>query len=53
MKKYIKGTIVLDIGTNIGFLHKNSVRLVGDNGKVYAFEPGKTNFGYLMQKWGI
>ena len=53
MKKYIpKGAIVLDIGANIGFYTKILSELVGDNGKVYAFEPDKTNFGYLMQNAG-
>ena len=53
MKKYIrKGAIVLDIGANIGFYTKILSELVGDNGKVYAFEPDKTNFGYLMKNAG-
>lgn len=53
MKKYIQtGDVVLDIGANIGFYTKILSELVGENGKVYAFEPDKTNYGYLMENAG-
>lgn len=53
LKKYVKkGDIVLDIGANIGFYTKILAELVGENGKVYAFEPDKTNFSYLMKNVG-
>ncbi len=53
LKKYVKkGDIVLDIGANIGFYTKILAELVGENGKVYAFEPDKTNFSYLMKNAG-
>lgn len=47
-----KGDIVLDIGANIGFYTKILSGLVGDTGKVYAFEPDKTNFNYLLRNAG-
>lgn len=47
-----KGDVVLDIGANIGFYTKILSDLVGENGKVYAFEPDKTNYKYLIQNAG-
>lgn len=53
LRKYIqKGDTVLDIGANIGFYTKILSQLVGDTGKVYAFEPDKTNYKYLQQNAG-
>ncbi|MFN8261138.1 MAG: FkbM family methyltransferase [Chitinophagales bacterium] len=53
MQQHIKqGDIVLDIGANIGFYTKILSQLVGDEGKVYAFEPDNTNFGHLMRNAG-
>ncbi|MDX2171537.1 MAG: FkbM family methyltransferase [Bacteroidota bacterium] len=48
LRKYIKkGDTVLDIGANIGYYAVMLSNCVGDNGKVYCFEPDKTNFNHL------
>lgn len=53
MRQYIrKGDVVLDIGANIGFYTQILSELVGETGKVYAFEPDKTNYSYLIRNAG-
>jgi FkbM family methyltransferase len=48
MRQYInEGDVVLDIGANIGFFSVVLSKIVGDNGKVHAFEPVLENFKLL------
>jgi FkbM family methyltransferase len=46
-KNVKKGTVAVDIGANIGFYTVLLSKIVGEKGKVYSFEPDKTNFKYL------
>jgi len=44
-----KGDVVVDVGANIGYYTILLADKVGKNGKVYAFEPDKTNFEILTK----
>jgi FkbM family methyltransferase len=47
------GDVVLDIGANIGYYTVIFAKLVGQNGKVFAFEPEPTNFSLLQKNVSI
>lgn len=43
------GDTIVDVGANIGYYTVLLADKVGKNGKVYAFEPDKTNFEILVK----
>jgi len=50
IKKILKkGEIVLDVGAHIGYYTLLFSKLIGDKGKVFAFEPGPDNFALLKK----
>jgi FkbM family methyltransferase len=48
-KEVKKGNIVLDLGANIGYYSLILAKLVGKNGRVFAFEPDPVNFAILKK----
>lgn len=49
-KKVVKkGDTVVDLGANIGYFSLLAARLVGSEGKVYAFEPEPMNYELLLK----
>jgi len=44
-----KGMVVVDIGANIGYYTLLAAHLVGDEGKVFAFEPDPYNYTLLCK----
>jgi len=50
VKKIVKkGVVIVDLGANIGFWTLVFAKMVGDEGHVFAFEPGPANFGILKK----
>lgn len=48
-KLILPGSVVFDIGAHVGFYTLLASELVGNKGKVYAFEPLKRNILYLKK----
>ena len=48
-----EGNVVLDIGANIGDDTLTLARIVGEKGKVYAFEPDPENFRLLKKNVNV
>ena len=47
------GMTVLDIGANLGYYTVLASKLVGERGKVYAFEPEPRNYALLLRNVGL
>ncbi len=47
--KINENDIVVDLGANIGYYTLLSARKIGENGKVFSFEPEPTNFELLKK----
>lgn len=53
-KRFVKqGMNVVDAGANIGYYTLLAVKLVGDDGKVFAFEPEPENYSLLLKNVDI
>lgn len=49
-KKYLhKGDVFVDIGANMGFFTILAAQLIGEKGRVFAFEPEPNNFALLKK----
>ena len=50
VEKLVKpGDIAIDIGANLGVISMLLSKCVGENGKVYSFEPTREGFKYLCE----
>ncbi len=45
--------VVIDIGSNIGFVLMNMAKIVGPEGKVFGFEPSAKTFAKLQHNLGL
>jgi FkbM family methyltransferase len=53
-KKLVKrGDVVVDIGAHIGHYTLIAADLVGEDGKVFAFEPAPDNYAFLVKNVGV
>ena len=49
-ERFVKpGHCVFDVGANIGMFTTLAARLAGETGRVYAFEPTRDSFHYLLE----
>lgn len=48
-----KGMVVVDLGANIGYYTLIAAKLVGEKGKVFAFEPEANNYALLERNIAI
>lgn len=48
-----EGDVVLDVGADIGYFACLAAKLVGDTGKIYAFEPNPNSLKYLKKNVGV
>lgn len=44
-----EGNTVVDLGANLGYFTLLAAKIVGDKGKVFAFEPEPKNYSYLRK----
>lgn len=52
--KFIKkGDVVIDVGAHTGYYTLIFAKLVGEKGKVFAFEPDARNFKFLKRNIGL
>jgi len=51
--KIVKGEYALDIGANIGYFTLLFASLVGDQGRVFSFEPEPSNFKILQKNISV
>lgn len=52
-KSLKKGEVVLDIGAHIGYYTLIAAKIVGDEGKVFAFEPAPDNYALLEKNVNV
>ena len=45
-----KGDVILDVGAHIGYYTMLFAKIIGSEGKIFAFEPDKANFKILEKK---